>query len=48
MKITRDWATPLTAGALILMAFTGMLMFLHLDRGISHLAHEWVEININA
>ncbi len=24
------------------MASTGMLMFFHLDRGISHLAHEWL------
>ena len=24
------------------MAFTGLLMFFHLDRGISHLAHEWL------
>jgi len=42
MRITRDWATPLTAGAFILMAFTGMLMFFHLDRGIVHSAHEWL------
>jgi len=42
MKITRDWATPLTAGAFILMASTGTLMFFHLDRGFSHLAHEWL------
>jgi hypothetical protein len=42
MKITRDWATPLTAGAFILMASTGMPMFFHLDRGIIHLAHEWL------
>ena len=24
------------------MAFTGVLMFFHLDRGIIHLAHEWL------
>jgi hypothetical protein len=42
MKIYRDWATPLTAGAFIVLAVTGLLMFFHLDRGLNHLAHEWL------
>lgn len=42
MKINREWATPLTAGAFTLMAVTGVLMFFHLDRGLNHDAHEWM------
>ena len=42
MKLSRDWATPLTAGAFIVLAVTGLLMFFHLDRGLNHLAHEWL------
>lgn len=42
MKINREWATPLTAGAFALMAVTGVLMFFHLDRGLNHDAHEWL------
>lgn len=42
MKINREWATPLTAGAFTLMAVTGVLMFFHLDRGLNHDAHEWL------
>lgn len=42
MKISRTWATPLTAGAFTLMAVTGVLMFFHLDRGLNHDAHEWL------
>jgi hypothetical protein len=37
----RNWATPLTIGAFILMAATGILMFFHIDRGINSSAHEW-------
>jgi len=39
---TRSWATPLTAGAFIVLAVTGVLMFFHLDRGLNHDAHEWL------
>lgn len=42
MKISRSWATPLTAGSFIVLAVTGLLMFFHLDRGLNHLAHEWI------
>ena len=42
MNIKRDWATPLTAGAFVLMAVTGILMFFHLDTGLNKEAHEWL------
>ena len=42
MKLLRSWATPLTAGAFIVLATTGLLMFFHLDRGLNHFAHEWI------
>lgn len=42
MQITREWATPLTIGAFILMACTGILMFFHLDTGLNKEAHEWL------
>lgn len=38
----RNWATPLTAGAFIVLSVTGVLMFFHLDRGLNHDAHEWI------
>ena len=41
-KILKIWATPLTAGAFLLMATTGILMFFHLDSGVNKLAHEWL------
>ena len=42
MKISREWATPITIGAFTLMAVTGLLMFFHAERGLNKLAHEWV------
>ena len=42
MKISRDWATPLTLASFGLMAVTGVLMFFHLDRGLNKVAHEWL------
>jgi hypothetical protein len=42
MTIQRHWATPLTIGAFLLMAVTGVLMFFHLDRGLNKEAHEWL------
>ena len=42
MKISREWATPLTIGAFGLMSVTGLLMFFHLDTGLNKLAHEWL------
>jgi Na+/melibiose symporter-like transporter len=42
MQISRDWATPLTIGAFILMACTGILMFFHWDTGMNKDLHEWL------
>lgn len=42
MKTLRKWATPVTIGAFLLMAVTGILMFFHLDSGVNKLVHEWV------
>jgi hypothetical protein len=42
VRISRDWATPLTIGAFGLMSVTGLLMFFHLDTGFNKLAHEWL------
>lgn len=42
MKISREWATPLTIGVFGLMAVTGVLMFFHLDTRLNKLAHEWL------
>jgi hypothetical protein len=42
VKISRDWATPLTIGAFGLMSVTGLLMFFHLDMGLNKLAHQWL------
>ncbi|MBV8618764.1 MAG: DUF4405 domain-containing protein [Curvibacter sp.] len=42
MKISREWATPLTLGAFLLMAATGVLMFFHLDTGLNKTAHQWL------
>ncbi len=38
----RRWATPLTIGAFMLMSITGILMFFHINPGISKVAHEWL------
>ena len=37
----RTWATPLTAGAFLIMAVTGGLMFFHLGSGLNKGLHEW-------
>ena len=42
MKFLRPWATPLTIGAFVLMATTGLLMFFHLESGLNKTAHEWL------
>ncbi len=42
MKISREWATPLTIGVFGLMAATGLLMFFHLDNTLQKTAHEWL------
>lgn len=41
-KITlRTWATPLTIGAFVLMAGTGMVMFFEWNRGLRTVVHQW-------
>lgn len=42
MKMSREWATPLTMGAFFLSATTGVLLFFHLDSGLNKPAHEWL------
>jgi len=42
MKISKEWATPLTAGAFIVMSVTGLLMFFDAETGFNKPAHEWV------
>lgn len=38
----RAWATPLTIGSFLLMAVTGLMMFFHVDIGLTKPAHEWL------
>jgi len=42
MKISKEWATPLTAGAFIVMSVTGLLLFFEAETGFNKPAHEWV------
>ncbi len=42
MKLSREWATPLTMGSFSLMSVTGILMFFHWDTGLNKVAHEWL------
>ncbi|MCI5133007.1 MAG: DUF4405 domain-containing protein [Candidatus Electrothrix sp. EH2] len=42
MKITRDWITPITTGAFLLTAVTGILLFFHADTGLNKAVHEWL------
>ncbi|NTV96686.1 MAG: DUF4405 domain-containing protein [Thiobacillus sp.] len=42
MTIPRDWVTPLAAGAFLLSAATGVLIFFHIDSGLNKVAHEWL------
>ena len=42
MTLQREWITPLTMGAFLLSAATGVLMFFHLDSGLNKVAHEWL------
>lgn len=37
----RTWATPLTIGAFFLMAATGVLMFFHIEGGLTTVVHQW-------
>lgn len=40
--ITRNWVTPLTAGAFILSALTGILLFFKVHYGLIKWSHEWL------
>lgn len=42
MNIQRKWVTPVTAGAFLLSATTGALIFFHLDSGANKPVHEWM------
>ncbi|MBI4997949.1 MAG: DUF4405 domain-containing protein [Rhodocyclales bacterium] len=42
MNIQRNWVTPVTAGAFLLSAVTGVLIFFHIDSGANKFVHEWL------
>lgn len=42
MNIQRKWVTPVTAGAFLLSAVTGVLIFFHVDSGANKFVHEWL------
>jgi len=42
MKMTREWITPITTGAFLLTAVTGVLLFFHADTGLNKAVHEWL------
>lgn len=42
MNIQRSWVTPITAGAFLLSAVTGVLIFFHVDSGANKFVHEWL------
>jgi hypothetical protein len=42
MKIKREWITPITTGAFLLTAVTGILLFFHADTGLNKTVHEWL------
>lgn len=42
MKVQRHWVTPLMAGAFLLSAVTGVLIFFHLETGANKFMHEWL------
>ena len=42
MAIQRNWVTPITAGAFLLSAVTGVLIFFHVDSGANKFVHEWL------
>ncbi|MCI5121486.1 MAG: DUF4405 domain-containing protein, partial [Candidatus Electrothrix sp. AUS4] len=42
MKMTRDWITPITTGAFLLTAVTGVLLFFHVATGLNKEVHEWL------
>jgi hypothetical protein len=42
MNIQRNWVTPVTAGAFLISAVTGVLIFFHIDSGANKFVHEWL------
>lgn len=42
MTVQREWVTPIAAGAFLLSAVTGVLIFFHSDSGLNKVAHEWL------
>lgn len=42
MTIQREWVTPIAAGAFLLSAVTGVLIFFHVDSGLNKFVHEWL------
>jgi hypothetical protein len=42
MNIQRNWVTPITAGAFLISAVTGVLIFFHIDSGANKFVHEWL------
>lgn len=38
----RPWATPLAAGALLISAVTGLLLFFEFEKGLVKPVHEWL------
>ena len=40
--MTRDWITPITTGAFLLTAVTGVLLFFHAATGLNKEVHEWI------
>lgn len=42
MTIRCERVTPITAGAFLLSAVTGMLIFFHADSGAKKFVHEWL------
>lgn len=40
----RAWAGPLTIGSFAVVAVTGVLLFFHVDAGLSKVAHEWLSL----
>jgi hypothetical protein len=44
MNIQRNWVTPITAGAFLLVGVTGVLIFFHADSGANKFVHEWLSL----
>ncbi|MEJ2117239.1 MAG: DUF4405 domain-containing protein [Alphaproteobacteria bacterium] len=42
MELNREWVTPVTIGAFLISAVTGVAIFFHIDTGLAKFAHEWL------